>query len=127
VTDDDLQRRVERLADRLESAGHTVSLDDATDAAGCAALLGITVRWLSERRSAGTAPPHLQDGAKVLYPLAEYLRWRDAQVIGRVSAAEPAKSELAGTGDELAGSRTPVPGWAGGVTITRRKATPETR
>lgn len=70
---------VERVASRLESAGHWVSLDHRTDEAGAAKLIGIKPRSLRSWRAQGTGPTFIYAG-RVTYKIAavlDYLNERE--------------------------------------------------
>lgn len=70
---------LERIASRLESAGHWVSLDHRTDESGAAELIGIKPRSLRNWRAQGIGPAFVFAG-RVTYKITavlDYLNERE--------------------------------------------------
>jgi hypothetical protein len=90
VTDAELQRRVERLEERLRKAGRRVTLDGCTDNCGMAELLQIKERALRERvKRAVNVPPHYNLGTTRWWPLDEFITWlAAAKVEGTINGTE---------------------------------------
>ncbi|MCP5328567.1 MAG: hypothetical protein R3E75_08150 [Steroidobacteraceae bacterium] len=103
MTDDELHRHAEELAQQFESRGFIVTRRLEVEAAGLAAHLGISEKTLRNWRAEEFGPPSSRTVRRVaLYPIADLAKWKCAQLAGRSVLARDgaARSESAPGGTQ---------------------------
>ena len=84
MTDDELHRHAEWLAQQFELRGFIVTRRLEVEAAGLAAHLGVSEKTLRNWRAEECGPPSSRTVRRVaLYPIADLARWQCAQLAGR--------------------------------------------
>lgn len=76
MTDDELHRQVERLTQQFESQGYVVTRQLEVEAAGLAALVGVSAKRLNGWRDQGRGPCPSRTVRRVAwYSIQEIARW----------------------------------------------------